>query len=115
MKLLQDPDTHDSLIAQSARTTLSRQSLESRAGKILDALQGYGKRQEWQRKDKAFLADLLQEWDNQVTDLLNERDLLRLKVDVMTEMNRRKSWRMPRSGFGHYFKFLIGITECPSR
>jgi hypothetical protein len=96
------------------RTTLSRQSLESRAAKILDALSGYTRRQEWQIKDRAFLADLLQEWDNQVTDLLNERDLLRLKVDVMTEVNRRKAWRVP-SGFGHYFKFLIGIAECPSR
>ena len=115
MQPLFNPDTHDSLIRQSVRTTLSRQSLESRAAKILEALQGYTRRQEWQTKDKAFLADLLQEWDNQVTDLLNERDLLRLKVDVMTEVNRRKAWRLPQGGFVHYFKFLIGAAECPSR
>lgn len=98
-----------------AHTTLSRPSLEARAGKILDALHGYMHRQEWQVKDRKFVADLLQDWDVQVTQLLNERDTLQRYAADLGELNRRNEWRLAGSGFGHYIKFLLGVAECPSR
>ena len=94
--------------------TLSRQHLESRAIKILERLHGYMHRQEWNATDRKFMADLLQEWDEQVTTLLQDRALLLQRCKELEELNRRNEWRLAGKGFGHYFKFLVGIDKCPS-
>ena len=94
---------------------LSRQNLEFQARKFLESLHGYLHRQEWQKTDLKFTADLLQEWDEQVTKLVQERDRLSQYCAELEELNRRNEWRLSGRGFGHYFKFLIGFEPWPSR
>ena len=96
-------------------TTPLRQTFESQAVKLLEQMYGYTHRQEWTAKDKMLLADLLEEWENQVTDLLVENDLLKKSNAQLRELNHLYEWRLSGRGLGHYLKFLFGIVECPSR
>jgi len=94
---------------------LSRQNLESQARLVLERLHGYMHRQEWTATDQKFIAGLLQEWDEQVTTLLQERDRLARRCQELDELNRRNEWRLAGRGVGHYLKFLLGVESCPSR
>jgi len=94
---------------------LSRQNLESQARRLLESLRGYMHRQEWQKADLQIMADLLQEWDEQVMTLVQERDRLKAHCREIEELNRRYEWQLAGRGFGHYFKFLLGLEPWPSR
>lgn len=97
----------------------SRQNRESlinqQADDFLNQLRGYHRRQEWGKVDKEFVVGVLTEWDDYATDLTNQIKALQQRVHEAESLNRSYERRLIGTGFGHYFKFLIGAEKCPSR
>lgn len=93
--------------------TPSRQRHEAQAVKVLEQLRGYMFKAGWRDHDREYIANLLQEWDEQVTQLLVEREALIRRNRDQAELIRRYEWRLATRGWGNYLKFLIGARSCP--